>query len=274
VAADLPDADIIVATWWETAEWVAALPQEKGRPVYFLQHYEVHADQPKDRVDATWRLQIQKIAVASWLSDLAREVFGDPGVFLVPNAVDPRQFHAPPRGKRAVPTVGLMYSHVRFKGCDVALDAFDRARRAVPELKLVAFGHREPTPQLPLPQGTEFTLQPAQEAMREIYAAADAWLFASRQEGFGLPILEAMACRTPVIAAPAGAAPELVSQGGGILTRPEDPADLAGGIERIAAMKESEWRTLSDAAYATATRYTWDDAADLFEQALERIVGK
>jgi len=42
-----------------------------------------------------------------------------------------------------------------------------------------------------------------------------------------LPILEAMACRTPVIGTPAGPAPELLGAGGGILVRPEDPADMA-----------------------------------------------
>ncbi|MEG4213288.1 hypothetical protein [Microcoleus sp. S13_B4] len=37
---DVPDADIIMATWWETAEWVAKLSPSKGTKVYFLQHYE------------------------------------------------------------------------------------------------------------------------------------------------------------------------------------------------------------------------------------------
>jgi glycosyltransferase involved in cell wall biosynthesis len=273
VAADVPDADVVVATWWETAEWVATFPPSKGKPVYFIQHYEVYADQPVARVDATWRLPFQKIAVARWLSELAVDRFGDEGAILVPNAVDTNQFHAPPRGKQAVTTVGVMYSHVQFKGCDVALAAFERASRIVPRLKLVAFGHRRPTPELPLPAGSTFTLQPAQDAIRDIYASTDAWLFASRSEGFGLPILEAMACRTPVIATPAGAAPELVGQGGGILVPPEDAGEMANAIERISRMKDSEWRAVSDAAHATANRYTWDDAADLFEQALQQVVG-
>ncbi|MFZ3585099.1 hypothetical protein ACOI1H_23630, partial [Loktanella sp. DJP18] len=34
---DLPDSDVIIATWWETAEWVAALPSIKGRKFYLLQ---------------------------------------------------------------------------------------------------------------------------------------------------------------------------------------------------------------------------------------------
>jgi glycosyltransferase involved in cell wall biosynthesis len=274
VAADVPDADVVVATWWETAEWVAALPPAKGRPVYFVQHYEVYADQPAARVDATWRLPMPKIAVARWLVDLARDRFGDDGATIVPNAVDPAQFHAPPRGKRPATTVGLMYSHVQFKGSDIALTALGRARKVVPKLKVVAFGHRRPTPELPLPAGAEFTLQPAPDAMRQIYAAADAWLFASRTEGFGLPILEAMACRTPVIATPAGAAPELVAQGGGIVVPPEDPGAMANAIERVSKMTDAEWRAMSDAAYATASRYTWDDATERFERALMRVAGQ
>jgi glycosyltransferase involved in cell wall biosynthesis len=94
------------------------------------------------------------------------------------------------------------------------------------------------------------------------------WLWSSRSEGFGLPILEAMACRTPVIATPAGAAPELLSGGGGFLVKPEDPEDMARAIERVSRMKDPQWLPLSEAAYRTATKFTWDQATDLFEAAL------
>jgi len=40
VDSDVPDADVVIATWWETAEWVAALSQSKGAKVYFIQHHE------------------------------------------------------------------------------------------------------------------------------------------------------------------------------------------------------------------------------------------
>ena len=45
---------------------------------------------------------------------------------------------------------------------------------------------------------------------------------------------------------------------------------MAQAIERVVAMSEAEWRDLSDNAYRTASRYTWDDATDRFEQALLR----
>src|SRR5665811_1910895 len=38
---DVPDADVVIATWWETSEWVSALAPDKGAKVYFIQHHEV-----------------------------------------------------------------------------------------------------------------------------------------------------------------------------------------------------------------------------------------
>jgi glycosyltransferase involved in cell wall biosynthesis len=271
-AADVPDADVIVATWWETAEWVEAMPESKGAKAYFLQHYEVHGGQPIARVERTWRLPMHKITISKWLSDLARDHFGDTNVSLVPNSVDLEQFRSAVRGKQHVPTVGVMYSMVQFKGCEVSLKAVELAQRVLPKLKLVAFGNRHPSPEMPLPQGSEFQKQPAQEALKDIYGRCDAWLFSSRSEGFGLPILEAMACRTPVIATPAGAAPDLIAGGGGILVARDDSAAMARAIERIAAMPDAAWREMSERAHITAAHYTWDDATDRFELALRKTI--
>jgi glycosyltransferase involved in cell wall biosynthesis len=274
VASDLPDADVVIATWWETAEWVATFPRSKGAKAYFLQHFETHVGMPVDRVEATWRSPMHKIVIADWLADLARHRFGDRDVSLVPNAVDTRQFFAPPRDKQPVPTVGVMYSLVPFKGCDISLKAYDLVRQRLPNLQLVTFGNRRPESALPLPAGAQYVYQPPQETIRDLYAACDAWLFASRSEGFGLPILEAMACRTPVIGTPAGAAPELIGQGGGALVHMEDPAGMADAIERVVTLPNDQWRAMSDRAYETATKYSWDDATDRFEAALKRAVEK
>ena len=271
-AADVPDADVVIATWWETAEWVTAYPASKGRRAYFIQHYEAHDGQDAARVDATWRLPMHKVIIAQWLTDIAERRFGQHDFSYVPNAVDTEQFRGPPRGKQPTPTVGTMYSIVPFKGCHVALKAYELARQTVPDLKLVTFGNRPPTPELPLPAGAEHVVQPPQDAIRDVYAACDAWLFASRSEGFGLPLLEAMACRTPVIATPTGAAPELCAAGGGTLVDFDDPRGMARQIERVVSMSDAAWRQASDAAHAAATTYTWADAAERFEMALAKAV--
>ena len=95
-----------MATWWETADWVAALSPSKGRPFYLIQGYEVWGDQP-ERVDATWRYPMQKIVVSRWLADLARDRFGDARAVLIPNGVDSRQFFAPPRDPHSPPAIGF-----------------------------------------------------------------------------------------------------------------------------------------------------------------------
>ena len=196
---DIPDADIIIATWWDTAEWVAKLSPSKGTKVYFFQHYEAFDYVPKGRVEATWQLPMHKIAVALWLADIARNQYGDLSVSLVPPTVDTKQFYDPlsrakqPRGKQLVPTVGTYYTTTPWKGCDIAQKAFSIAAEKIPHLRLVAFGSRN-TPHPKLQQhGTEYNKALTQYQVKEFYSKCDAWLFSSRAEGFGLPIIEAMA---------------------------------------------------------------------------------
>ncbi|MEA5509910.1 glycosyltransferase family 4 protein [Crocosphaera sp. UHCC 0190] len=268
VDSDLPDGDVVIATWWETAEWVEKLSQKKGTKIYFIQHHELHDYLPINRVKATYLLPLHKIVIAQWLKDLMFSDYGDEQVSLVANSVDMKQFNAPPRSKQSIPTVGLMYSSLDWKGCDISLKAFTLAQKTIPQLHLIAFGQKDISPNLPLPYGTKYIQQPSQETIKDIYASCDAWLFSSRLEGFGLPILEAMACRTPVIGTPAGAALELIAKGGGILVKPEDPEDMARAIIDIINLSNQQWQVVSDAAYTTATSYTWEDATTLFEAAL------
>ena len=269
---DVPDADVVIATWWETAEWVAALAPAKGEKVYFVQHNEtVFDNQPTQRIEATYRLPMRKIAVAQWLSDLMRDQYGDPNVPVVPCGIDHSVFDAPPRGKQKRPVIGMMFARAAFKGSDVALGAYDLAARNIPGLELKIFGEKQPAPPIVIPTGATFEERPPQQRIAEIYASCDAWLFASRCEGFGLPVLEAMSCRTPVIGTPTGVAPEVIGEGGGMLVKPDDAPDMAIAIERLSRMKEADWRKMSDTAYQTAARFTWENSAKLFEAALANI---
>jgi len=270
-AADVPDADVVVATWWQTAPWVAALPSSKGAKAYFMQDYGVQG-QRLEQIVPTWSLPLHVITISQWLHDLVLSHVPGP-VDLVPNSVDHALFNAPGRGKQPVPTIGFVYAPYWTKGCDLCIAGAEQARRQIGNLRLVGFGGKRGThPEFALPDWAEFRWRIPDEELPRMYAACDAWLFGSRLEGFGLPILEAMACRTPVIGTPAGAAPELLKDGGGILVHPMHPDAMAAAIVRIARMDDTEWRRMSDAAHATATRYTWDDATELFEAALHRAV--
>lgn len=271
---DVPDADVVVATWWETAEWVAKLSPSKGAKAYFIQHHEVFDYLPEGRVEATWMLPMHKITISDWLVDLARTKYGDRQVSSAPPSVDTKQFYACPRHKQSVPTIGMMYSTIYWKGTDIALKAFSIAAEKIPNLRLVAFGTEAPSPELPLPANAEYVIRPDQDKLKDYYSKCDAWLLASRSEGFGLPIIEAMACRTPVISTPAGAAPEILSGGTGILVRPEDPEEMAKAIEYMCHLPDAQWQAMSEAAYAKVLNYSWKDATEHFEAGLKVAVEK
>lgn len=269
---DLPDADLLIATWWETAEWIAPLSLKKGVKVYFIQHHEVFDYLPQDRVAATYRLPLFHITISQWLLEILRDRYQSPDIALVPNGVDLQQFCSPPRSKQTIPTVGLIYSTTPWKGTDIALNAVRQAQQHRPHLRLLAFSIERPSASLPLPPATQFCFQPSQESLKHLYAQCDAWLFSSRVEGFGLPILEAMACRTPVIATPAGAAPELLTEGGGILLESCHPAPMATALQSLLALDATQWQALSEQAFHTATRHSWEQATLQFESALHHAL--
>ena len=261
-AADVPDADVIVATWWETAVWMHAMPECKGRRVHLIQGYEVWLGEHwVPQVHAALRLPNTKIAISHDLRRTIEDALGPLNITVVPNAVDPRQFHAPPRGRQAVPTVGFVYAEAAIKGAGICARACELARERLPDLRVVAFGTDTPSAAVPLPAGARYTQRPAQAALREQYAACDAWLFGSRLDSFGLPILEAMACRTPVIAVPIGAAPELLGGGAGLLVPSEDPAAMADAIVRVLTQPAADWQRMSDTSHDIAHGYGWGDAA-------------
>jgi len=195
---DIPDADTIVATWWETAEWVAKLSPSKGTKVYFLEHYHAFDCVPKSRVESTWWLPMHKIAGSLWRADIAGNQYADLSVSLLPPTADTKQFYDPlsrapqPRGQQLVPTVGSYNTTTPWKSCDIALKAFSIAAEKIPNLRLVAFGSGNTPPNL-LPDGLEYNKAPTQDQVKEFYSKCHAWLFSSSSEGFSLPIIEAMA---------------------------------------------------------------------------------
>lgn len=260
-ARDLPDADVLIATWWETAVWMAAMPAAKGRKVHLIQGYEVWTGgDVRDRVQAALRLPNRKVAISAALARDIHAELGDLGIAVVPNAVDLELFNAPPRARSEPPTVGFIYAHAPIKGSDLCIRACELARQRIPALRIVAFGVDTPSATLPLPAGTEFVQRPAQDRLASLYARCDAWLFGSRLDSFGLPILEAMACRTPVIGVPVGAAPDLLGEGAGVLVAPESAEAMADALVALCTGPADGWKRMSTRAHTRAHGYSWEDA--------------
>ncbi len=95
-----------------------------------------------------------------------------------------------------------------------------------------------------------------QADLAPLYAAATAFAYPSLEEGFGLPVLEAMAQATPVVTS-AGGATEEVAGGAAVLVDPTDVDSIADGLQAALADPE-RWSALGS---ARAAECTWSAAA-------------
>ena len=261
---DVQDGDVVVATWWETAAWVNALPARKGAKVYFMQDYGARG-QEFDKLIPTWRMPFAFITLNSQLKTLIRDQNPNAPVTIMKNAVDQALFQGPARPRGIPPRVGVMHRAQPTKGMDVAAKALRQIRASVPDLRAVAVGSDKGA----LPDWVELVQSPDDQALADVYRSCDLWLFPSRMEGFGLPIIEAMASHTPVVSTRVGGAADVIEDGiSGRLVAIDDPAALAAAAIELLTGPEQTWRLMSKAAYEAVAHYTWSDAVNIFENAL------
>jgi glycosyltransferase involved in cell wall biosynthesis len=103
------------------------------------------------------------------------------------------------------------------------------------------------------------------------YASADLFVLPSRFEGFGMAYTEAIAHGVPVVGTTAGAIPEAVPAGAGVLVAPDDVEALAGALRRLMERPAEREQLAAAARAAAATLATWPEAGRQFVQALDGI---
>ncbi|HYN88211.1 MAG TPA: glycosyltransferase family 1 protein, partial [Ardenticatenaceae bacterium] len=92
-----------------------------------------------------------------------------------------------------------------------------------------------------------------------LYTAASVLALPSRYEGFGFPVLEAMACGTPVVCSNASSLPEVAGDAG-LLVPPDDPSSLAEALALVLS-NEPLAATVRAKGLLRAARFTWEKTA-------------
>lgn len=111
-----------------------------------------------------------------------------------------------------------------------------------------------------------------EEDLPALYSSASVFVYPSLYEGFGLPVLEAMACGTPVVTSNAASIPEIVG-GAGIMVDPCRYTDIADGILRILENDEDAAR-FSQLGVRRAGDFTWRRCAEKHLQVYQEVLGK
>jgi glycosyltransferase involved in cell wall biosynthesis len=178
----------------------------------------------------------------------------------------------------------LYVGQLKFrKGFDLLAQAMPRVRERYPTASFVFVGH-SPRQQADLEaiarqNGTTEALhllgRPDPAELQRLYRAADALVFPSRYEGFGLPPLEAMAAGCPVITTDVPVVNESVDDGvNGLLAPPNDPAALAATILRLLDDPALRERLIVGGHRILAERFNGDILAERVIKLYEGVVSR
>jgi glycosyltransferase involved in cell wall biosynthesis len=147
-----------------------------------------------------------------------------------------------------------------------------RARGSVPPLVIAGrpgWAYGDTLDRIRAEPGIRYLGHVDEPTLAGLYESAGALAFPSLYEGFGLPLLEAMARGLPAVVGASGALPELAGSAA-VLVDPEDVEEIASGLERVVS-DEALRERLRAASLERASEYTWERSAGLTRQALRDI---
>ncbi|HZT54704.1 MAG TPA: glycosyltransferase, partial [Burkholderiaceae bacterium] len=274
----LPEADVLIGTWWSTMPAVAAAGAGRGAPVHFCQGYE--GDFPeqapqRESIEAAYRLPgVHHIAISPHVAALLQRRFRLTAR-AIPNAIDHSVHYPgaarPPGGMLRIGLVGPW--QVPWKDLATGVEACRRAAAAGQPLQLVRVTNTQPdAAELDLPFPVEWHQRVAPRQMGDIYRSLDVFLGTSSgpEEGFHLPAVEAMACGVPCVLTDV---PCFRAHGDGqyaMFVPPRDPAAMAEALV-VAGRVDDVRSALRTAGIAAAARYTQQAHGQALEQALLAI---
>lgn len=258
-------ADATIATMWATAFDVNQLPKKCGKKYYFIQGYEVWDN--KELGEQSYKLPLHHIVIAKWIDKILTEQLGCEPADIVYNGID-TDFFRPASKKEEHKEIQclMLYHTLSKKGVDDGVEAFKKAKIQYPNLSLSMFGmYKKPE----IECLDHYYQNPKREELRKLYQQADLFIFPSREEGWGLTPLEAMACGCPVVGTNVGCMTELgVDRKNVLLSEPRDVNTLEKNIKKI--IEDAELRKkISKNGPKTVAELSWEKSAEKFINILE-----
>lgn len=251
------DADVTIATAWQTAYDVAKLPDCKGRKFYFVQDYEIF-NGTKVEVEGTYQLGIPMITISKVLKH--RLNCFSPDVQVVYNGLFDWEYIDGEKTKREKPGIMLMYHEAKHKGTEEGLKVIHELEQRGLQFQVIIFGRKI---NQSFPKEYKVYENPDRKQLIRLYQESDIYLFTSSIEAWGLPIVEAMANRCAVVGRKLGALDELYNEENSVIV--SDCEEMLCAV--MALLQDSErLGMIQNAAYETAKGLNWKKSAFRFEQ--------
>ncbi|MBI4776571.1 MAG: glycosyltransferase [Deltaproteobacteria bacterium] len=244
---------------------IGGIPVRDGlRRVFLAQHFFSDPNEETDS-ERTYRDgSMELIAVSSHVQRAVMERFGR-SVRLVHSGIDRRVFHPTPDLRRPTDPLRMLYCYSShpLKGGASGLETLKRVKSRFPEVRIALFG-MGPRPEFDL----EFLYyrNPEQDELARLYASSHIFLSTSKEEGFGLTGLEAMACASALVSTRNGGNEDYCWDGeNALLCTYGDVSELSGAVERL--LEDADLRSrLVECGLETAARFDWEDSVVRFEE--------
>lgn len=257
----LCEDDVTVITAVETFEITNSL--NTPRIVYFIQDHE-NWGVSEDHLHYTYRSEMPKITIAKWLSDIVDQ-YSPVKSICIPDGIDSTIFYRTEQ-KKDKHSIVFHYRKAAYKGCDVALEVLDRLKQKYSDLKVYVVSN-ESIEDLP-----NWMIKRSQITPQEVAAInnnCEVFLCTSREEGYGLPGLEGMACGCALVSTSYAGVLEYAVDGLNSLLAPVDDVEkLENNIIIIFEDRELREKIVVQ-GMRTAEELSVDNAARKFEEVLK-----
>jgi glycosyltransferase involved in cell wall biosynthesis len=233
--------------------------------LYRKVHYVHGADSLNpEQLKDTWGEEVPKITVSSYLDELIQRYCNQKAIEVVANGVDIKEFY-PTIALENKDGVGTIFGSNVHKDPLTVLAGLKLLEQQCPAVEQYIFGSSRRPAEI---QRCRYVRLPTVEKAREIYSRCKVWFMGSREEGFAVPILEAMACGCAVVATNCGGPSDIITDGeNGFLVK---TGDAAGLVNRIRLLLENEElrRKFVLKSQETVKKFCWENSVDKLEGAL------
>ncbi|WP_447770484.1 glycosyltransferase family 4 protein [Sphingobacterium faecium] len=262
----IADADVTVVTWWSLVQPLSLLSSTKGIKVNLIQDYENWEGNEELLHQSYSFSNILKIGISPYVIDSVNKF--DNNIHYIPNAIDSTKYFTDINfNERDNFSFCMLYSKESRKGTDVGIKAFIELKSRHKNISLTLFGTSERP--VGLPDWIEYFSNLSD--LKDVYNRHAYFISNSLEEGWGLPVHEAMACGCVIICTAISGHRQFYEGSKGVLTYEKGNSQkLEVAIESLIHKSTEQLIQLSADNRAAVSSFEWNTVVNRFLEIVKK----